>query len=150
MVVGIASILSLLFPIRKGLLRDARQGGGFLLRGALGPQRQRLRLRLGAGLVAAGPQLGQLLGAEEHNAALKVKVRVEHRLGEVLAATVGRGRPEKNGQTDRFIPEVLGETKDQRQNTSKRTQALAALPWGEIEAAIDARTAATSSGVPWA
>jgi hypothetical protein len=43
-----------------------------------------------------------------------VKAKAEHRLAEVLAKKVKRGRPRKNGQSDRFIHECLGETEHQR------------------------------------
>ena len=49
---------------------------------------------------------------EEYNAAMKVKARVEHRLGELLAKTVNHkgGRP-KQGHNDSIIPRDLSETK---------------------------------------
>jgi hypothetical protein len=80
----------------------------------------------------------QDLSVEEHNAAVKVWARVQHRLGEVLAETVGRGGDRKsNGHCDRLIPTELGDTDHQRQNASKRAQALAEIPWVEIEQRID-------------
>jgi hypothetical protein len=77
----------------------------------------------------------------EHNAAGKVMAKVKHRLGEVLAATVNHrgGRPKKRGHCDRVIPGELG-GKNGRQNTSKRTQKTASIPWDDIAAAFDAAT----------
>src|SRR5262249_22001564 len=46
----------------------------------------------------------------EYNAALKVNLRVAHRLGELLAKTVNHqgGRPGKQFQSGTVIPECLG------------------------------------------
>src|SRR5262249_36111193 len=61
-----------------------------------------------------------------------------HRLGEVLAATVKRGDDRRaNNQRACLIPEELGETTAQRKNTSPRSQALASIPWEEIEKKFD-------------
>ncbi len=76
---------------------------------------------------------------EEHNAAVKIKAKVEHRLGEVLALTVKRGGDRKSKGHDvtlNGVPEQV--TRKQ----SSRTQALARVPWKEIERAIDAKTEA--------
>lgn len=77
---------------------------------------------------------------EEYNAAAKVKGVVEHRLGEMLAKTVQRGRPEKNGHSVRIIPTELGDTKEKRQKESTRAQQVAKVPWPEIERRIDQDT----------
>jgi hypothetical protein len=69
---------------------------------------------------------------EEYNAALKVKIRVEHRLGEVLAETVRRrGR---NSSADGKSPEEI------TYKQSSRAQQLASVPWEAIEAGIDEAT----------
>ena len=75
---------------------------------------------------------------EDHNAALKIRMRVEHRLGEVLAETVRHqgGRPEGNG--DAVSPFQLPDEVTRKQ--SSRAQQLASLPWEELEAAVDAQT----------
>src|SRR5690348_7925700 len=56
---------------------------------------------------------------------MKIKVRVEHRLGEVLAKTVKRGGDRKseksNTHNGSLIPVELG-TPKQRQHASSRTQ----------------------------
>jgi len=80
--------------------------------------------------------------AGECNAALKIKARVEHRLGQVLSATVNhRGsRGQLRGIT--MIPQTptLPDKIDKLQ--SSRAQRLAAVAWRNVEAAIDAKTAA--------
>src|SRR5205814_784069 len=72
---------------------------------------------------------------------VKIEARIEHRLGEVLAATVNHkgGRPAKNSDT---VSEFKGRVPDgvpPRQ--SSRTQALTRIPWEKIEEKIDAKTA---------
>jgi aryl-alcohol dehydrogenase-like predicted oxidoreductase len=87
-------------------------------------------------LLAEAPDLAQQVEActTSLNAALKVKARVEHRLGEQLAKTVKRGGDRKSkGQADSLIPQELGDTSDKRQNTSKRAQKLARVPWRDQE-----------------
>jgi hypothetical protein len=78
----------------------------------------------------------------EYNAAVKIKARVFHRLGEVLAATVkpraGAGRPRKNGDIASPISNGLPEPITKKQ--SSRAQQLARAPWPEIERRIDAET----------
>lgn len=73
---------------------------------------------------------------EEYNAALKVKVRIESRLGEVLAATVltrGQHGSGVNGSTKSLPKEITAKQ-------SSRAQQLARIPWTEIEVRIDACT----------
>jgi N6-adenosine-specific RNA methylase IME4 len=70
--------------------------------------------------------------AEEHNAALKIRLRIEHRLGEVLAETIRpRGR---NSSSSGQLPEEITRTE------SSRLQRLAELAWDSIEAMIDRDT----------
>jgi N6-adenosine-specific RNA methylase IME4 len=77
---------------------------------------------------------------EEHNAALKIKLRIEHRLGEVLAETVKHGGHNKE-QGDILSPcSNGGLPADISNKQSSRAQQLAALPWQEIEVRIDAKT----------
>jgi hypothetical protein len=88
--------------------------------------------------------------AAEYNAALTIKAKVTHRLGEFLAKTVkpqaGAGRPKKIGSSlepisDGKIPDELEDTRPKRIHTSSRTKKLAAVPWEEIKEAIDGATA---------
>jgi len=65
---------------------------------------------------------------EDHNAAVKIKARIEHRLGEVLAETVRPGNPQfghgvRNGKIPDGVPP----------RQSSRTQQLARVPWKAIE-----------------
>jgi hypothetical protein len=72
-------------------------------------------------------------GVEEYNAAFKIRLKVEHRLGEVLRETVRpRGR---NSSGNGVLPEEI--TKMQ----SSRTQEVASVPWAAIEKKIDEATA---------
>jgi hypothetical protein len=74
---------------------------------------------------------------------VKIKARVEHRLGEVLAQTVKRGGDRKsNHHSDGLIPAELG-SEIQRHNTSQRTQKLAAIPWAKIEESMTRRPPTT-------
>jgi N6-adenosine-specific RNA methylase IME4 len=68
---------------------------------------------------------------EEYNAAVKVKARVEHRLGEVLAETVSTNRY----NTALHLPREITPMQ------SSRAQQLAGVPWEKIEARIDEATA---------
>jgi hypothetical protein len=65
------------------------------------------------------------LSVEDHNAAVKIKARVVHRLGEVLAATVNHAgnRGPGNAVLPRTLPEKI--TKMQ----SSRAQQLASISW---------------------
>ncbi len=70
-------------------------------------------------------------------AAVSVKGRVRHRLGEVLAETVNHkgGRPTKNGNIVLpFLPDGINKME------SSRTQQLAMIPWEEIEQRIATAT----------
>lgn len=77
---------------------------------------------------------------EEYNAAIKVRLKAEHRLGEVLRETVKHGgHNKKQGDVvspclDDSLPEEI--TRKQ----SSRAQQLAALPWEKLEAVIDEAT----------
>lgn len=80
---------------------------------------------------------------EEYNAAIKVKARVEHRLGEVLAVTVnhkGGGHNKKHGDTVSPCSDGIPEGVDKKQ--SSRAQQFAEIPWPEIERRIDKSTEA--------
>lgn len=79
---------------------------------------------------------------EDHNAAVKIKARVEHRLGEVLAATVNHkgGRPKNSDIVSEFPNGRIPKEIPARQ--SSRAQKLARISWEKIEDAIDAKTAA--------
>jgi N6-adenosine-specific RNA methylase IME4 len=72
---------------------------------------------------------------EEYNAAVKVKARVAHRLGEVLAVTV-------NHRGSRGVGDTVSPTlpKEITRKQSSRAQQLARVPWEEIEAGIDEAT----------
>ncbi len=73
---------------------------------------------------------------EEYNAGVKVKMRVEHRLGEVLAETVitrGYHSPGHSGATP-SLPEGIEPMQ------SSRAQRLAELPWESLEEKIDQAT----------
>lgn len=74
---------------------------------------------------------------EEYNAALKVRARAEHRLGEVLAKTVRPGRRWLNSDT---VSELNNVPDGVPPRQSSRAQQLAAVPWDEVEQAIDAAT----------
>jgi N6-adenosine-specific RNA methylase IME4 len=77
------------------------------------------------------------LSVQEYNAAVKIRARVEHRLGEVLAATVNHkgGRPSENADmVSAFLPGEI------TQKQSSRAQQFARLPWDEIESRIDQAT----------
>lgn len=74
----------------------------------------------------------------EVNAAVTLKAFAEHRLGQVLAATVQQGGHNKK-QTD-TVSVCLPEEITFKQ--SSRAQQLAALPWADIEAGINAATVA--------
>lgn len=81
------------------------------------------------------------VSVEEHNAAVKIQTRVEHRLGEVLAANVKAGNPKLKCDTvSHLIPCELAVTDAARRKVSQRTQELARIPWEEIERRIDAKT----------
>lgn len=67
----------------------------------------------------------------EFNAALKVKLRVEHRLGEVLKQTVIDTREGGDNTSHPLPPEIT-------RKQSSCAQQLAASPWSDIEKAIDA------------
>lgn len=71
---------------------------------------------------------------EEHNAAVKIKLKVEHRLGEVLRETVKAGNPQLNCDTVSQLPDEI--TRKQ----SSRAQQVASIPWEAIEEKIDAAT----------
>ncbi len=69
---------------------------------------------------------------EEYNAGVKIKMRIEHRLGEVLAETVRpRGR---NSSGNGMLPEEIEKMQ------SSRAQQLADLPWESLEEKIDQAT----------
>jgi site-specific DNA-methyltransferase (adenine-specific) len=91
-----------------------------------------------AAAVMAYLRLRQDASIEEFNAGVKVRARVEHRLGEVLAVRVnhtgGGDRRSENGVTTRYtdLPEEI--TRMQ----SSRAQRIAGIPWPEIESRIDA------------
>jgi hypothetical protein len=74
----------------------------------------------------------------EYNAAIKIKLRVEHRLGEVLAETVSTNRCDSESH--------LADGIEPKQ--SSRAQQLAAVPWGELEARIDAETEKNEKAKP--
>jgi hypothetical protein len=83
---------------------------------------------------------------EEHNAAVKIKAKVEHRLGEVLRETVdhdgvagkaGPGRG-KTGNSVLLVSDALPKPITKMQ--SSRAQQLAELPWQAIEQRIDLAT----------
>src|SRR5262249_22774741 len=80
---------------------------------------------------------------EEYNAALLVKARAEHRLGEVLAATVNHAGSRGVGDA---VPRPLPEEISRKQ--SSRAQQLARVPWAEIAGHIEAATAANERGTP--
>src|SRR5262245_21778756 len=63
----------------------------------------------------------------EYNAALLVKARAEHRLGEVLAATVNHAG--SRGVGNAVLSTLPGEISPMQ---SCRAQQLARVPWGEI------------------
>lgn len=78
---------------------------------------------------------------DEYNAALKVKARVEHRLGEVLSSSVKRGGKSNGrdvissrGGSSSPIPDGI------EPKQSSRAQMLASVPWEKIEDRIDAST----------
>jgi N6-adenosine-specific RNA methylase IME4 len=78
---------------------------------------------------------------EEYNAAVKVRERVEHRLGEVLAETVNHNGSRGVGDTvSPTLPDCLADTEANRKKISSRAQQLATLPWEEIEKRIDEAT----------
>jgi hypothetical protein len=70
---------------------------------------------------------------EEHNAALKIKLRIEHRLGEVLDGMVIDTR-EGGNNVLHLIPDGISRME------SSRAQQLAALLWQEIEERIEEKT----------
>jgi hypothetical protein len=82
------------------------------------------------------------VSVEEHNAALQIKLKIEHRLGEILARTVkpraGAGRPSKIGNHALPISGRLPEPITPMQ--SSRAQQLARAPWSKIEGHIAERT----------
>ena len=95
--------------------------------------------------VAVEAYLAQRWGGkvEDYNAAVKVKTRVEHRLGEVLSGTVNhKGTPGPGrGKTGNVMLPVSGEIPDGiSKMQSSRAQQLASIPWEEIESKIDAAT----------
>jgi hypothetical protein len=72
----------------------------------------------------------------DHNAAVKIKARVEHRLGGVLAATVNHAGSRGVGDiVSRTLPEEI--TRKQ----SSRAQQLSRIPWQTIEEAVEEKTA---------
>ncbi len=77
------------------------------------------------------------VSVEEHNAAVKVHLAVKYRLAEYLRDNVKRGRPGKNGQPGRFIPDELG-SKNQRQHTATRLKPLLQVPLPMLLKRIDA------------
>jgi hypothetical protein len=84
---------------------------------------------------------------EEYNAAVKIKTRVEHRLGEVLAATVKHGGHNKK-QGDSVSPCSGGLPKPITKKQSSRSQQLARIPWQKISERIDAQTEANERASP--
>lgn len=66
---------------------------------------------------------------EEHNAAVKIKLKVEHRLGEVLRETV-----QPRGAGNCVLPDEISKMQ------SSRAQQVASIPWNAIEEKIDAAT----------
>ncbi|HTU18971.1 MAG TPA: helix-turn-helix transcriptional regulator [Gemmataceae bacterium] len=78
---------------------------------------------------------------EEHNAAVKIKAKVEHRLGQVLRETVKHGGHNKKQPTT-AVGCSTGQLPDEiTYNQSSRTQALARIPWELIEEKIEQKTA---------
>lgn len=76
------------------------------------------------------------LSVAEHNAALKVRVRVEHRLGEILAETVKHGGHNAK-QGNSMLPCLPGGIGRMQ---SSRAQRVAAVPWEVIESRIESAT----------
>jgi hypothetical protein len=74
--------------------------------------------------------------AAEHNALLKVRAFVKHRLGEVLAETVKAGNPKLNCDTASQLPDKI--TRKQ----SSRAQQLARVAWGRCTERVQGQTIA--------
>lgn len=73
----------------------------------------------------------------EHNAALAIKLRCEHRLGEVLGETVRAGGDRKSKSHDvtlNGLPNGIGKM------DSCRAQQLARIPWAKLAERIAAKT----------
>jgi hypothetical protein len=81
--------------------------------------------------------------AGEHNAARTVKLKVEHRLGEVLAATVRH-------EGSRGVGDTVSHTlpKEITRKQSSRAQRLARVPWTEVQRRIDRETVRHEGGRP--
>jgi N6-adenosine-specific RNA methylase IME4 len=77
---------------------------------------------------------------EEYNATIKIKARIEHRLGEVLAVTVKHGGHNKK-QDNTVLSCSAGELPEEiTPMQSSRAQQFARVPWTQIEAGIDQAT----------
>jgi SAM-dependent methyltransferase len=80
------------------------------------------------------------MGVAEYNAAQKVKARVEHRLGEVLAETVNHNGSRGQLKGDTVSPQEKTAPEEITRKQSSRAQQVARVPWEEIEERIDAAT----------
>jgi hypothetical protein len=72
----------------------------------------------------------------EYNAALKVKAKVEHRLGEVLAETVNHKGSRGQLKGDTMSPQGKTLPNGIDKKVSSRAQQLARVPWKMIVNAI--------------
>lgn len=70
------------------------------------------------------------LSVQEYNAALTIKLRAEHRLGEVLAEKVSTNRYD----SESHLPDEI------EPKQSSRAQQFASIPWGSIEERIAEKT----------
>lgn len=75
---------------------------------------------------------------EEYNTAIKIKLRVEHRLGEVLKVTVNHVGNKGSFGGNKVLPPTLPDEITKMQ--SSRAQRLADLLWSKVEETIDGLT----------